>query len=915
MKAKIIRIAKALVIFEIAYLVLVNLALNVPLTQTLVNKAKPEKFTVYWDKAWSWHPFRVHAEGVSVNGQSRSQQWQVDLPAASASIAILPLVTRTVKIYNMTGESISYFQRPRLKPDKDFAATREYFPPIRDREINQANLTPKKKRKPWDILLDDIHVTGSHNFWVYQLKGAIEGDLQADLNFQTQGGPFSVNNGKVDLKVDALTINGSQEVLRQAMLKGDVAILPVLLKQNKGLKVLPYLLIDAEIDGDVDSLAFLNLYMSNFQGMKVDGMGKVAGRLRFDQGKLLPGTDFAVSAHELSLNLMSHRAEGSGSINMNVSPDMPEALNLAIQFNNLSAFHESDKRPLFLGEGLAISGSGNTSMPLVRGAEPGVSTLALTIPAVRVPDLGIYQRYIPKKWQFKLHGGEGELHARAELLETSFSADLRLISDDADVGIKDYRFQTDLDVGISIDNPSFSSASIDMSGTYIRLGDSKLSSKRKGESASIQTSLVIQKGELKLHLPELANEHADLKQLTQVLKNYDLETLLSVADAELEIDGSMSDLSWITILLKNSHNLAIVGSGKIKLHALLDSGWPAEGTLVEILPENLLLNVLDYVIQGDGLIRMAVTKGGASPDVKLDMDITDGLFKRQKEKQAFIENVVIKLDASGKNLSYSGPSEELELHFQIPSAKVKDMSVFNQYFPEKSPLQIMGGTADLVADINLEPKSASGYVKLNTQGFRSLLDDQEIQAQLAVDIKLADGVPRNLDFDISGSSVLLDQVKVIGGETSFDQSDWNIRFDLKKGRAVWKKPVSIQAEADIQMKDTRPIVAMLANHREKHGWLEKLLTIEDIQGEAVMNMTQKQIVIPYAFIDSDKVDVGAKGIISANTRDGMFYARFKKLKGLFKIKDGKRNFDIIKARKKFDEYIPQPVEAASNGSR
>jgi len=914
MKAKIILLAKALVTFEIAYLVLINLALNVPLTQILVNKIKPDKFAAHWDKAWSWHPFRVHAEGVSVNGQSRSQQWQVDLPAASASIAILPLVTRTVKIYDVTGESISYFQRPRLKPDKDFAATREYFPPIRDREINQANLAPKKKRKPWDILLDEIHVVGSHNFWIYQLKGAVEGDLRADLNFQTQGGPFSVSNGNMDLEVDALTLNGSLEVLRQATLKGDVAILPVVLKQNKGLKVLPFLLIDAEIDGDVDSLAFLNLYMNNFQGMEVDGLGKVAGRLRFDQGRLMPGTDFSVSARELSLSLMSHRAEGTGSINMNVSPDKPEALNLAIQFNNLGAFHEIDKRPLFLGEGLAISGSGNTSMPLVRGAEPGVSTLALTVPAVRVPDLGVYQRYLPKKWQLKLHGGEGELNARAELLETSFSADLRLVSDDADVGVKDYRFQTDLDVGINIDNPSFASASVDMSGTYIRLGDSKLASDKNGESASIQTSLVIEKGELKLHLPELADKNADLKQLTQVLKNYDLETLLSVADAELEIEGNMSDLSWITILLKNSQNLAIGGSGKIKLHALLDSGWPSEGTQIEVLPEDLRLNILDYVVQGDGLVRLAVTRGGESPDVKLDMDITNGLFKRQDEEHAFIENVVIKLDALGKNMSYDGPSEELELHFQIPSAKVKDMSVFNQYFPEKSPMQIMGGTADLVADINLEPKSANGYVKLNTQNFKSRLDDQEVQAQLAVDIKLADGVPRNLDFDISGSSVLLDQVKVIGGETSFDQSDWNIRFDLKKGRAVWKKPVSIQAEADIQMKDTRPIVAMLANHREKHGWLENLLTIEDIQGEAVMNMTEKQIVIPYAFIDSDKVDVGAKGIISANTREGMFYARFKKLKGLLKINDGKRNFDILKARKKFDEYIPQPVDAGSNGS-
>ena len=71
-----------------------------------------------------------------------------------------------------------------------------------------------------------------------------------------------------------------------------------------------------------------------------------------------------------------------------------------------------------------------------------------------------------------------------------------------------------------------------------------------------------------------------------------------------------------------------------------------------------------------------------------------------------------------------------------------------------------------------------------------------------------------------------------------------------------------------------------------------------------MNMQQNQIIIPYAFVTSDKVDVGAKGVISETTREGMFFARFNKLKGLLKIKDGKRNFDILNTRKKFDEYSP-----------
>ena len=68
------RVIRVVVIVEIAYLVLLNLALQTTATQTLINAIKPDKLHVSWERAWTWYPFRVHALGVSVNGQSRSQR-------------------------------------------------------------------------------------------------------------------------------------------------------------------------------------------------------------------------------------------------------------------------------------------------------------------------------------------------------------------------------------------------------------------------------------------------------------------------------------------------------------------------------------------------------------------------------------------------------------------------------------------------------------------------------------------------------------------------------------------------------------------------------------------------------------------------------------------------------------------------
>jgi hypothetical protein len=159
-------------------------------------------------------------------------------------------------------------------------------------------------------------------------------------------------------------------------------------------------------------------------------------------------------------------------------------------------------------------------------------------------------------------------------------------------------------------------------------------------------------------------------------------------------------------------------------------------------------------------------------------------------------------------------------------------------------------------------------------------------------------------FDISGSSLVLDRVRIDGERKTFDQKDWRLRLDLEKGWAVWKRPTLVKMEADLRISDTRPLVAFISNQKGTPEWINQLLTIDDIHGNARMTLTQDRIVIPYAFAGSEKVDVGAKGTIDAKSRDGIFYVRFRKLHALLKIKHDRRNLDLIRARQKFDRYSP-----------
>jgi hypothetical protein len=677
-------------------------------------------------------------------------------------------------------------------------------------------------------------------------------------------------------------------------------------KENKGIKALEFLSLDADIRTETESLAFLNFYLEGFHGMDVAGRGAIDGHLNYQLGKLKAGNNILISANELAVDLLDYRAQGEGEIILEVTEAEPDVLAIEIKFGELDGLHIASNEVMASGEGLSFSGKGSTQLLPVGGEEHIASYLAVTIPSIKVPDLALYQRFLPEAWSLKLLGGEGELEARAELTPYGFAGFSRLSSNEADISVKDFQFSADLDMNLNIDAPELAKTGVDVSGTYIHIDNARLSSQEAGSSEPWTASIDIEKGRVKLILPEGVSEEARLSELLDGIKGREILPMLDTDNEQLKVHGVISDLRWLNVLMKNKFNLTIRGSGEVSADVVIDSGWLAPGTEFNINPQKLIVEVLDYVATGSGggHLRLAVEKGGETPDVSLDIQMINASFKSKDDEQAFVEDTDILLKAIARNMSFDDTGRDVDLHLQIPSARVKDMSVYNSYLPPDSPLQIVDGQAELNVDVMLKPESAKGFVKLVSTNMHAIADKQEVEADMNVDIKLVGGVPENMDFDIAGSTIEINNVKVTGDEKDFNDDNWGIHLALNKARAVWKKPVQLDIEADLKMTDSRPFVAMMANKKGKEGWLGKAMTIDDINGEVNMRMKDQTIVIPYAFAASDKIDVGAKGIITLDRNDGVLYARFKKLHGLLKISNGKRNLDILKARQKFDEYVP-----------
>ena len=156
LKGWIWKAVKIALIVEVAYVLLLNGILFLPLTQDLINKIRPEKFSISWERAWTLYPFSVNVRGVFANGQSRSQQWQFETPAASGSISLLPLVLKQVRVRSAQASDIDFRLRPRFKEGRDYTPYLSFYPDIEGWEMTDAVTTPRKKKRPWNITVNNI---------------------------------------------------------------------------------------------------------------------------------------------------------------------------------------------------------------------------------------------------------------------------------------------------------------------------------------------------------------------------------------------------------------------------------------------------------------------------------------------------------------------------------------------------------------------------------------------------------------------------------------------------------------------------------------------------------------------------------------------------------------------------------------
>jgi hypothetical protein len=462
-----IRLIWLMVILEVIYILVANVGLNQSFVKAEINRIRPDKITVQWQQLRSYFPTHINVLKFTASGNTRRNNWTLTGDKASLRLNLSALFNRILRVKNGNLENVEFALVRKLTEQT------ESNNPTK-KKLDHQEVSSSNPRKKWQVDVNNVQIDGTHRVNIPQGAATFDGELSGTVRYSAATRKLAIVNGEADLQINTL-VRGEHVWLPDSnSIKGQFQLLPFDPREYRGKKVLSFLQAEAEVDIKSGDISFLNPFIQRFKGMKLAGKGKFDGVVKFDRGELVQPTELKVSATPLNLDLLRFKLGGEGDVTLTVDKGDSRDLVAVVQFKELTGYGQDSGDLLIQGADLNVTARtpGFSLLEKPSGVPDG--EVSLTIPRMQVPDIRVYQPYIPEKLRFALTGGSGFLEGTVKVGQDSGAVNLALIAEDASVAFDTYDFTSGLEIFLALDVPSFVSPSLDLSGTAMSLKGAKV---------------------------------------------------------------------------------------------------------------------------------------------------------------------------------------------------------------------------------------------------------------------------------------------------------------------------------------------------------------------------------------------------------------------------------------------------------
>jgi len=394
---------------------------------------------------------------------------------------------------------------------------------------------------------------------------------------------------------------------------------------------------------------------------------------------------------------------------------------------------------------------------------------------------------------------------------------------------------------------------------------------------------------------------ADIQLLENIPKQNKGRKLLKFISGRLEVAGDASGIEFISALLGDKYSLSVSGGGRLDMLAIVESGELMDGSRINFNSSGLETDFLNMHAKGIGEIEGVVDNSREYP-VSFKIRVQDFTLNRQGVPNPYMEGADLAVELTAKRFYLDKESDGGQLFVQFPDSIIRDLVDYNRFIPKQANIKILGGKGRLRGTMSIQ--GDAGHINMELEG--SEVDMEISGTRIRTDLRfvtnLSDGNYGDKSYDLSGTYFRMENTSLARDGDSTKDGWWG-EIRIKKGDLIWTEPMDIDAEMGIKMRDTEPLLALLGDAKKKKSFLDKILTIKNVEGTLGIQTNEKNIILDPILINGESLQVISKLDLMEKSINGVLYVKLRGIAANFEIKDSKARFKGLGGKNKVKNQV------------
>ncbi len=667
--------------------------------------------------------------------------------------------------------------------------------------------------------------------------------------------------------------------------------------------------VTVELPGaELPDARVLNAYLSRRTGLSLHE-GRVRLRARFEG---LPRAQLATGTVELSAEqlraaygalALSARLEASGSVEYGLTEDQRgvrlldevpfELTSLTLRLDASELRHAEHR----VAEQIALTLDSRFDRSVLDASQAlGLlrSSAASLRLAAHLPDATYLNPYLPPKLQLRVAAGAAELRAQMQNIDDAAygSGSVTIDGKRLTLGFREFtlggelQLTADLRYGPGADAAggliAHATGPLVVAGARARLHDAALQLPAgiaaRGLDMQINTRFA--------HLdprPDAGRE------------------ALAALSGSVRVTGQVPGLGFLRPYFRKAPWLTLQGTGTLDTELHVERGVLAPGSRLSVRSQALRASYLDYTAAGSGSVAGSVRLEQGRPTASVTVALADFEVGRSGHPEPHIFGHGFTISSKSTALDLREPFTDLEVTLDLPDSSVPDLSVYNAYIPLGAGIAFHSGRGRIRSRLHASAaeRSAYGEIEFTAKDIVGQVEEVTVAGELRVHARLRNGELEERRFDFSGTRVELKDSYVGNARVATDHGWWG-RVILPQARGRLTTPLQLQAQVEIEARDSRPLVVLLAARKPVVAWFKDILTVNGLLGQGQFEIGPEAVALRDLELLGDRLHVLGELDLSRERRSGVFYAQFRNFSVAVELRDDKRDWKLTNSRAWFD---------------